>query len=103
LSAGQRQLIALARALAGDPGLLVLDEATSSVDPVSEKQIQKALPKVMQGRTSLVVAHRLSTVRRADRILVMKKGRICEQGMHNELLALDGVYAGLVRHERLRG
>ncbi|KIX14818.1 ABC transporter ATP-binding protein [Dethiosulfatarculus sandiegensis] len=103
LSAGQRQLIALARALAGDPGLLVLDEATSAVDPVSEKQIQRALPKVMQGRTSLVVAHRLSTVRRADNILVMKKGRICEQGTHAELLKKNGVYAGLVRHERLRG
>ncbi len=101
LSAGQRQLLALARALAGEPGVLVLDEATSAVDPDSERLIQQALPRVMQGRTSLVVAHRLSTVRHADRILVMQGGRLVEQGTHQALLAKGGVYARLVRLQEL--
>jgi ATP-binding cassette subfamily B protein len=97
LSAGQRQLLALARALAADPKVLVLDEATSAVDPHSERLIQQALPRVMAGRTTLVVAHRLSTVRRADRILVMDKGRIVEQGTHHQLMAAGGLYHRLVR------
>ncbi|MBU1277158.1 MAG: ABC transporter ATP-binding protein/permease [Proteobacteria bacterium] len=102
LSAGQRQLLALARAVAGDPRVLVLDEATSSVDPVSERLIQKSLPRVMAGRTSLVVAHRLSTIRRADNILVMHQGRVVEQGRHQELMDADGLYARLVRLQRLK-
>jgi len=102
LSAGQRQLLALARAVAGEPRVLVLDEATSSVDPVSERLIQKALPRVMAGRTSLVVAHRLSTIQRADNILVMHQGRVVEQGRHLELMDLDGLYARLVRLQRLK-
>ena len=102
LSAGQRQLLALARAVAGEPRVLVLDEATSSVDPVSERLIQQALPRVMAGRTSLVVAHRLSTIRRADNILVMHQGRVVEQGVHDELMDLDGLYARLVRLQRLK-
>ena len=97
LSAGQRQLLALARALAADPKVLILDEATSAVDPMSERLIQQALPRVMAGRTTLVVAHRLSTVRRADRILVMDRGRIVEQGTHHQLMAAGGLYHRLVR------
>lgn len=96
LSSGQRQLLALARALAGHPAVLVLDEATSQVDPESERLIQDALPRVMAGRTSLVVAHRLSTIRHADHILVMSRGRIEEQGTHEELLTAGGLYGRLV-------
>jgi ATP-binding cassette subfamily B protein len=102
LSAGQRQLLALARALAGDPRVLVLDEATSAVDPDSERLIQEALPRVMAGRTSLVVAHRLSTIRRADNIVVMQKGEVAEQGDHAGLMAAGGLYARLVKLEEMR-
>ncbi len=95
LSVGQKQLLAFARALAFDPPVLVLDEATASIDSETERRIQTALARLLSGRTSLVIAHRLSTIQRADRILVMHQGRLVEQGTHAELLALGGVYRRL--------
>ena len=95
LSVGQKQLIAFARALAFDPRILILDEATSSVDTETERLIQMALDRLLAGRTSLVIAHRLSTIQRADRILVLHQGKLREQGTHQELLARDGLYRRL--------
>ena len=92
LSGGQLQRLALARAVLGNPPILVLDEATSAVDAQSEALIQQALARVMEGRTTFVIAHRISTVRRADRIVVVDEGRIVEQGNHRELLARKGSY-----------
>jgi ATP-binding cassette subfamily B multidrug efflux pump len=91
-SVGQRQLISFARALAHDPRFLILDEATSSVDTQTEMMIREALDRLLSGRTAIVIAHRLSTIQRADRILVMHKGRLREQGTHQELLAMRGIY-----------
>ena len=92
LSQGQRQMLAIARAILADPGILILDEATSSVDTRTEARIQKALLRLMQGRTSFVIAHRLSTIRDADQVLVVKDGEIIEKGSHQELLDLRGFY-----------
>ncbi len=95
LSVGQRQLVAFARALARDPKVLLLDEATSSVDPFTEHEIQKALANILSGRTSLVVAHRLSTILSADRIIVLHKGKVRETGTHQELMEAGGIYRRL--------
>ncbi len=92
LSVGQKQLIAFARALAFDPRILILDEATSSIDTETEQLIQKALDRLLTGRTSIVIAHRLSTIQRANRILVLHKGEVREYGTHQELLAMRGIY-----------
>lgn len=97
LSVGERQLLSFARALAQDPRILVLDEATSSVDAEAEAQIQRAVAELMVGRTSLVVAHRLSTILHADEILVMHHGEIRERGTHRALLAQGGLYERLYR------
>jgi ATP-binding cassette subfamily B protein len=95
LSVGERQLLSFARALAWDPPVLILDEATSSVDSALEERIEQALDTLMRGRTSLVIAHRLSTIQNADRILVLHHGVLREQGTHDELLARNGLYARL--------
>lgn len=97
LSLGQRQLVCFARAMLADPRILILDEATSSVDTMTEARIQKALEVLLRGRTSFVVAHRLSTIRHADTVLVLDHGKVVEEGPHNTLLAQDGIYANLYR------
>lgn len=100
LSAGERQLVACARALAADPAILVLDEATASVDSETERALQTAMARLLEGRTAIVVAHRLSTIRHADLILVLRHGRIVERGRHDELLAHGGLYAALVKRHQ---
>ena len=95
LSQGQRQLLAIARAILADPSILILDEATSSVDTRTEARIQKALLRLMQGRTSFVIAHRLSTIRDADNVVVINDGEIVEQGSHQRLLEQRGFYHNL--------
>jgi ATP-binding cassette subfamily B protein len=98
VSVGERQLLSFARAIAADPALLLLDEATSAVDSEIEAVIQKALAELMQGRTTIAVAHRLSTIRRADLILVLQEGAVVERGTHAELIKRGGIYAGLHSH-----
>jgi ATP-binding cassette subfamily B protein len=94
-SGGERQLVAFARALARDPEILILDEATASVDPETERVIERGIAELMRGRTSIVIAHRLSTVQRATRIVVLHRGRVVEEGPHDALLAAGGIYARL--------
>ena len=95
LSIGQRQLLSFARALLADPKILILDEATANIDSFTERDIQQALKKLLKGRTSLVIAHRLATIRDADLIVVLDHGRIVEQGSHAQLLVKGGLYARL--------
>jgi subfamily B ATP-binding cassette protein MsbA len=97
MSGGQRQRLAIARALLKNSPILILDEATSALDSESERHIQAALETLIQGRTTIVIAHRLSTVERADRIVVMQQGRIVEIGSHSKLIATNGLYARLYR------
>jgi ATP-binding cassette subfamily B protein len=105
LSMGQRQLVALARVLLQNPSIFILDEATASVDPLTEALIQEGLDRVLENRTSIVIAHRLSTIKNADRIIVIEKGRIIEEGSHEQLLERGGHYAELYntyfRHQSL--
>ncbi|MFR8544391.1 MAG: ATP-binding cassette domain-containing protein, partial [[Clostridium] scindens] len=99
ISVGQKQLMTIARVILANPSILILDEATSSVDTRTEVEIQKAMDHLMKGRTSFIIAHRLSTIRDADLILVMREGTIIEQGTHKELLARNGFYAELYRSQ----
>jgi len=103
ISQGQQQLITIARAILADPAVLILDEATSSVDTRTEMHIQEAMRTLMKGRTSFVIAHRLSTIRNADKILVMRRGSIVEQGTHEELMAANGFYATLYNSQYVGG
>jgi len=102
LSGGQRQRIAIARALLKDSPILLLDEATSSLDSESEEEIRKALDRLMEGRTVIAIAHRLSTLRSFDRIVVLQQGRVAQDGSPDELLRRDGPYRRLVEHEMAR-
>lgn len=101
LSGGQRQRIAIARSVVSEPKILLLDEATSALDPHAEAVVQQALDRASEGRTTIVIAHKLATIRRADNIVVMSKGQIVEQGDHDSLIANDSVYAKLVRIQSL--
>lgn len=102
LSGGQRQRLAIARSIIREPAILILDEATSSIDVRGERIVQKALDRVSQNRTTIVIAHRLSTIRKADNIVVMRNGRKMEEGTHEQLLSItDGLYASLVRAQQL--
>ncbi len=96
LSQGEKQLLAIARALVLDPAILLLDEATSSIDTVTEMKLQEAIDRLMEGRTSIVIAHRLNTVKKADKVIVLQQGEIIEQGYQDELLEQRGIYYKMV-------
>ena len=97
LSLGQRQLLSFARALVADASILILDEATANIDSYTELEIQRALKRLLAGRTAIIIAHRLATIRSADRIVVLKQGEIVEQGNHASLMKANGLYARLYR------
>lgn len=103
ISQGQKQLISIARALLADPSILILDEATSSIDTITEVKIQEALQRLMYGRTSFVIAHRLNTIQQADKILVLEEGKIIESGTHDSLLKEKGFYYGLYNSQLNQG
>jgi subfamily B ATP-binding cassette protein MsbA len=102
LSGGERQRVTIARAVLKNPPILILDEATSSLDTESERLVQDAINNMMQNRTSIVIAHRLSTIRHADEIIVLQKGEIVERGSHHQLLANDGMYRKLVEMQEVK-
>ena len=103
LSGGERQRLSIARALLKDPPILILDEATSALDAGTEQKLQLALEEVMKGRTTFVIAHRLATIRNADHIVMLEKGRIVEQGTFDQLVALNGRFAALARAQFMAG
>jgi subfamily B ATP-binding cassette protein MsbA len=102
LSGGERQRLTIARAVLKNPPILILDEATSSLDTESERLVQDAINNMMQNRTSIVIAHRLSTIRHADEIIVLQRGKIVERGNHEELIALNGFYKKLVEMQEVK-
>ncbi|RKZ20240.1 ABC transporter ATP-binding protein, partial [bacterium] len=101
LSGGEKQLITFARAIAFDTPILVLDEATASIDPQTEHLVQEALYRVIEGRTSIIIAHRLATLKRVDRVIVIHNGKLIEEGTHEELIKKEGIYSYLYRLQQV--